>query len=107
MPNPPIGGLRFQPCCQKSLADIKDAVRRGNALGALTATSGLWNLMGSAPLDTAVSVTTTDWSLFAQAAKAAPALTRKACFEIASEEVDKHPGGPLYLFWSTMAEDFE
>jgi hypothetical protein len=102
-----IVGLRLQPCCQKSLAGIKDAIRRGGALGAMTATSGLWNLIGSPPLDTAVSVATTDWSLFAQAAKAAPALTKNECYQIASDEFMKHPGGPLNQFWGAMADSFE
>ena len=41
----------LHPCCQASLAEIKDALRRGGILQGLVATSGLLNLIGSAPLD--------------------------------------------------------
>jgi hypothetical protein len=108
MASPPaLLNVPLQPCCQKALAEIKDTLRRGGAFRGLVATGGLWALVGSAPLDTLVSVTTTDWSLFAQATQGADAVVKNACRNIAFDEYQKHPGGRLNQFWEAVLANFE
>lgn len=107
MPNLPLLVGLLQPCCKTALADIKDTLQRGHVLQALVATSGLWELLGSPPLDTLVSVSTADWSLFAQAAKGATLVARNECKQIAFDEFQNHPGGNLNQFWESMLESFE
>jgi hypothetical protein len=97
--NPPV---QLLPCCQKSMQDIRDRLQLGAILRGVAATSGLLNLLGSAPLDTFVSVTTTDWSMFAKAAKAN--VAKGYCKLIAFDEVQKHPGGSLNAFWERVYE---
>ena len=93
---------KLQPCCIRALEDIRRKQDMGKLLQGVLAATPFALLLGSGPIETTFSVTTTDWNTWAQAVGAVPAIVKNRIQLIAGLEVLNHPGGPLNEFWRNI-----
>ena len=92
----------LQPCCKRSLKQIRDKKEIARVLSAALAASPFVLLMSGSPPSGLITVSSTDWSLLARAIKGIPAIAKERCQTIAGFEAIKHPGGPLHMFWQGL-----
>ena len=97
---------QLEDCCRKALADIAEKQHMGKVLQKLVASSPFAAILGSGPIDAAVSLGSTDWDVWGQALAAVPSIVRNRCQLIAGLERLKHSGGKLNSFWSKMYDSF-
>jgi len=103
---PELNGIKFKPCCERALRDIKDVQELGRVLSGLVAASPFLIVFGSNPVDTAVSLKSTDWDIWQQAVSSVPTIIRYKCQQLSAFELLNHSGGDLGKFWRELYDSF-
>lgn len=108
---PLLKNVKLKNCCKKSLKEINDILTASKTLQkimipAAFATCLIGPSKGSA-ITSFYSISTTDWSLLANAVSAVPAIARHNIKNIcAYEALVIHTTGDLNKFWHGMYESF-
>ncbi len=106
MPGPALNQITFDTCCKTCLSDLRDVQELGSILHGLLAASPFLILLGSDPVDAAVSIGSQDWDVWQSATNSVPKIVRAKCQQLCAFEIINHSGGDLGKFWREMYDSF-
>jgi len=109
-PNQIVVTIKLQPCCQKTLGEIKDVLELGKILHAVVAIAPFALLFGvklKPSPNSMVSFANRDWDLWEKSMSSATKITRNTCKKLCELHLlDHRKDRSERIFWSKMADSF-
>ena len=108
MNQPTLTNIKLQPCCKRSLEEIRRKIQLGKVLQVTLGSAPLLQVLANdKAMDSIHAVYSTDWNLLAEAVKSVDIIVKSSIQRICADEcLYNHTGGQLHEFWKAMYYHF-